>query len=251
MWKEFESYVSNLMLVSKYSGSKKTETPAEKLLKIITGRAKESQLLCAAIFGYGLIALLRPVIGKEAGGCHAADLGFKHWRLDLKLSALFTSFGASEETAGHMAELINIILSRTVPHESSTFINTGKEFAAGEFASAIIEENFLSFDFRNILGINTFDDITWFNKEKFEDLVFYSTLFLLIENDSALTPLSEKTVYKPLPWQERIERIGEIYEALAKAEEESGYRLDILLNNLIVTNAGAEKKPPQKGKKKN
>ncbi|MCL2230725.1 MAG: hypothetical protein FWC01_06480, partial [Treponema sp.] len=86
----------------------------------------------------------------------------------------------------------------------------------------IIEENYLSEDFRRILGINFFNDVPWFNKEGFDDALYYSSLFFMMDGSV------------DLPIEERIERISAIYDVLTKAEEKSEYRFDVLIDSLTA-----------------
>jgi hypothetical protein len=154
------------------------------------------------------------------------------------------------------------VLSRTVPADMKP---CGARKPAGRLAVAIIEEHYEAEDFRSLLGINFFDDVTWFNKEGFEAALFYGSLFFTLESDAALAEYSgkkkkagagkkEKTASAkaaPLRWRDRVKIIAELAEALTRAEETSGYRLDGLLDTL----SGIEPDKPsvgknQKGKKK-
>jgi len=114
-------------------------------------------------------------------------------------------------------------------HEWSKPGKNGSKFSPAQFAALIIEENYLSEDFRRILGINFFNDVPWFNKEGFEDALYYSSLFFMMES----------TVEMPV--EERIERIAAIYDVMTKAEEKSEYRFDVLIDTLTAKN-GAKKK---------
>jgi hypothetical protein len=88
------------------------------------------------------------------------------------------------------------------------------------------------------LGINRFEDVTWFNKESFEEALFWTSLFLLAGNSG-----------------EQAACITAVRASLLKAEEVSGYRLDELLGALTGNNEKAKKtakillkKPPVKKK---
>jgi hypothetical protein len=109
------------------------------------------------------------------------------------------------------------------------------KFEAAKFAELIIEENYRDEDFRRILGINIFDDVAWFNKEGFEDALFYSSLFYMVDRSVGI------------PAEERIERITQIYEVLTKAEDKSGYRFDNLFDSL--TTKPVRKSPVKEGAK--
>jgi hypothetical protein len=117
------------------------------------------------------------------------------------------------------------VLAKTVPADTAPYKNPGP-FKPGLFASELIQEHYQDEDFRRLLGINLFEDVTWFNKEGFEAVLFYGTYFFTLESDTALG------TGKALPWLERVNRIAETADVLAKAEKVSGYRLDELVNAL-------------------
>ena len=246
---EFNAFLSRLIELSHYTKLPITDTPAMRLLKNLSSRIKESKLLCTAVMGYCLLSMLRSIIGKEAGGCHAVDLGFHHWELDRKLREQYQNYGASKAESYRIAELTGLILSRTVPSAAATYLKTGKKFDAGRFVADIIQENFLSDDFNRILGVNSFDDIIWFNKECFEDMLFYGNLFLALESMNAFLPPdqaknADTAETDAESWNKRIYKMGEIYEVLVLAEEKSGYRLEELLNALIESGSGTSSAEP-------
>ncbi|MCL2128686.1 MAG: hypothetical protein FWH38_10565, partial [Treponema sp.] len=125
-------------------------------------------------------------------------------------------------------------LSRTAPGDSGAY-SSGGAFDASLFAETVIEENYMEDDFRRLIGLNVFDDVTWFNKEAFESALFYGKLFFVLESDSAFA--------RPLPWLERVKRVAEISGAVEKAQAASGYRLDNLLRLLAEGGAAGKEKP--------
>jgi hypothetical protein len=231
IWKEFEAFIGRFKDI--IDVLKKSKLP---LMVRITKSMTERQMLHAVILSYGVLSLLRSIIGKEATGSHAVNLAFDHWDLGRKLRQLYTQFGASEAEAWRITDLVKAALSRTnVPHGSSLrFGKDSAKFSASEFAALIIEENYLNEDFRRILGINFYNDIPWFNKEGFEDALYYGSLFFMIDGSA------------DLPIEERIERITGVYDVLVKAEAKSEYRFDTLLD--ILTDKPRTVSAKKKGK---
>jgi len=226
IWKEFEGYILRLKEIME--ALKKSKSP---LLGRITKCIADRQMLHAVAISYGVVSLLRSIIGKEATGPHAANLAFDHWDLGRKLRQTYIRFGASDAEAWRITDLVKAVLSRTnVEHDWDTSAKKGEKFSPAEFAALIIEENYLDEDFRRILGINFFNDVPWFNKEGFEDALFYSSLFFMMDGSI------------PLAVEERIERIAAIYDVLTKAEAKAEYRLDNLIDILTAK--------PSKGKSK-
>jgi hypothetical protein len=150
----------------------------------------------------------------------------------------------------------------------AALFNANQQIDPGQLGTMLIEENYQADDFRQQLGINVFEDVTWFNKEGFENTLFYGNFFFALESDTALKPAQLSAIVPKavapktgaakakasgtakaaksadeaktettaaMPWLERIARIGELAEALEKAEEKSGYRLNELIDILAGT----------------
>ncbi|MDR1899902.1 MAG: alpha-amylase, partial [Treponema sp.] len=240
------------------------------------GRVREKPAVAAFALGYGVFSLCRLIIGEGAGGADAAALAFGHWRLDRKLREAYRGLGIDEGEAWRVVELMKAALVRTVPADIGPYQEGAKK--AGPLGAAIILENYEAEDFRRALGVNRFGDATWFNKEGFEESLFYGSLFFSLEGDGAFEPLKipesqipesqDKTgkagsapeggkirkttparAAAPLPWPERVRVIAELGEALTRAEELSGYRLDGLVEALTgdaKKDRGGGKKPSRK-----
>jgi glycosidase len=239
-WDEFKDYVERLIGLSGYLNAS-GKTPSERMLKELALRIKERQFVCAAALGYGLLSVLRSIIGK-ADGSLAANLAFEHWDLDRKLKEQFRIFGANDDEVWRLGEICKAVLRRTGADNatnvgaviSDTIVNKKTSaFDAGRFAASLFINNHSRDDFRRLIGVNIFNDVTWFNKEAFESALFYGKLFFVLETDSAYPhPCTERT--RP----ERTARIAEVTEAMKNAEIDCGYRLD----NFIQLLSGEEPK---------
>ncbi|MDR0290621.1 MAG: alpha-amylase [Treponema sp.] len=241
LWEEYKGYIERLIGLAAYLKSP-GKTPVEKMLKEFAERLEERQFVCVAALGYGLLAVLRPIIGKDAEGYLAANLAFEHWDLDRKLKEQYRIYGASDDEVWRLGEICRATLRRTAPEQTSEY--TGA-FDAKNFAATIILKNYLHDDFRCLIGINHFNDVSWFNKEAFESALFYGSFFFALEGDSAFSSGD-----KHLPWLERAGRIAEISDALEEAKAGSGYQLESLIQ-LLAGEKVADKKPkPEKRKGK-
>ena len=225
--KEFNLFLDRMVKIRKALAN-----PVSPFLKRMKEHIEKSQKLCAVTMSYGLLYMLRMVIGKEAEGRHAADMAFTHWDLGRKLRDVFRRYGVSEEEAWRIIDIERVVLCKTALPEDSP-LKKEEKLSAAEFAAKIIDENYLDTDFRRILGINIFEDAAWFNKEGFEDALFYTSLFFMVEGSISSS------------MEERIDRIVKIYDVLTKAEEKSGYRFDNLLEYLVSL---SEKTRPAKSK---
>ncbi|MDR2149464.1 MAG: alpha-amylase [Spirochaetaceae bacterium] len=172
----------------------------------------------AYLVGYGLLSLLR-FLSKNGTGDEAATLA-RQWHLDRKLCEAYRALGLSEDEAPFVVELILAVLSRTSPE---------KPFPLN--AASILIENYHTKDFRRLLGVNRFNDITWFNQESFEKALLYAPLFLILENDAAFQAPNTHKVSKASSSirKRRLETIAGIVATLKGGEKQSDYRLDYLI----------------------
>jgi hypothetical protein len=246
IWKVLSAYLRRFFRLAEYADKlpAKTEKPAERFLRELAGTVQTRPSVAAFAAGYGVLAALRAVIGEGAGGVEAKAL-VEHWSLDRKLRECYHQLGIPSDEAYRITELMKAVLSRTSPKDDAPY-HTGH---AGE---ALILENYAAEDFRRLLGVNVFEDTVWFNKEAFEEVLFYAPLFLVLESPSALEAVKRSPggkARKPEPvddtaaWLERVERIAAVEKALAKAKARSGYRLEGLLSAL--SESGPRRKTPE------
>jgi hypothetical protein len=229
-------------------------------------------VIAAFAAGYSILSLLRTVIGGGATGADAAALA-AHWGLDRKLRQCFEGLGVPGDEAWGLIETMKTVLARTSPEDTAPYLAavTGKALGA-----TLFQENYTADDFRKLLGINRFEDVTWFNKEAFEKALLYVPLFLLLESGAAFQEIvrpplkdgekgtadgkaakikapggkkaaAQAKAASPAGGQadvvaefcQRAETLALVTEALAKAEAASGYRLDEFIGALL------EKVPPK------
>ncbi|MDR2448009.1 MAG: alpha-amylase [Treponema sp.] len=256
VWEDFEAYMRRIFqysLARKKSGAKAAQNPAARVASTIfvaenigknskTGVSEQAHP--AFLLGYGLFSLLRSILGKGASGADAAAL-IRHWQLDRKLRNAYIKRGISSGIAYSVTELMKAVITRTAPDESLYTTDT--------LPASIITENYQKEDFRQLLGVNVFDDVTWFNKEQFDFALMYASLFLAFENEDAFTvhlvdqtkgksksddkTSASKDGKKPAAqtesaWIARLTFIMDMREKLRQAEEKSAYRLDKLIEAL-------------------
>ncbi|MDR1446846.1 MAG: alpha-amylase [Treponema sp.] len=222
-----------LLEYSEIDDSDIVEIFGETVKRIITVLSESySPQSVMAVMVYGAVSLLRPVIGKGARGKDAAALAFGHWGFARKLREILHGSGSSESDARKAVDIMQAVLARTVPDDTASYKGLGSTVEAGNLAAAIILENYTSDDFRRILGVNRFDEVTWFNKEGFEDALFFGSLFYSIETDAAGRELA-----------------GKVAAEFRKAEKVSAYRLDGLMEALHGGKAKAASRAKKGGKK--
>ncbi|MDR2499638.1 MAG: alpha-amylase [Treponema sp.] len=217
------------------SGETAGNTP-EAFLRRLGKRIAERPVLAAVGLAYGVLGLLRFIAGEGSPGWEGKALG-DHWKLDRKLQEALGMLGIPDDEASRMLALANAVVSRTGAEDFSAY--------AGGQGAALIAENYKSEDFRRLLRINRFEDITWFNKEAFEEALAYAPFFLALESDAAFTAAvkpggkEKKNRRRPKPgqtkasqWLNRVGIIGDMAEQFIQAEAASAYRLDRLMDAL-------------------
>jgi hypothetical protein len=193
IWRDFVGFIERIILLS--------EAPESAPLK-------ERPWAVSLALGYGVLTLLRPILGKGTSGAPASALA-DHWQLIRKLRESWEHLGIPESEARRIGALAQSVLARSCPETTQSL-----HADPGTLAAALILENYDTGDFRAALGLNRFDDATWFNKEAFEETLTWVPVFLL----------SEGIIAAPT--------IRAVAGSLRNAEDPSGYRLDELLGIL-------------------
>ncbi|AEF80345.1 alpha-amylase family glycosyl hydrolase [Leadbettera azotonutricia] len=215
-WAGFSAYLERLILMAETEEGKD-----------IAARPQVAVL----VLGYGVLTLLRSILGKGSNGEEAARLA-DHWQLVRKLRECWEKLGVSADEARRIAALARMVLARTSPADPSLYAGALK---ADELAAALVLENYDADDFRQALAVNRFEDITWFNKEAFEETISRSSLFLIPEAAIAFGDSGEDTSEK---WKKRAGVISAAARSLLKAEKASGYRLEELPG--VLSGAGTK-----------
>ena len=188
----------------------------ENLIAMEEEIREEPSIMYMAL-GYNTLTLLRSVTeeGKDAAALAA------HWRLDHVLESCWKKADVPFNTARRGAGIAMALLSRTGTGIAEIY-KTAK--TPGGIAAALVLDNYDCEDFRKILGVNRFDDVTWFNKEAFEETLSLTSLLLSLEGKLAFGKKTET----PEERQKRVKTIAVVAEAFHRAMEASCYKLDDL-----------------------
>jgi glycosidase len=237
--------------LAEVSDTNTADTTTLPLFESLLAAAVDTPRIAAFALGYALLSTLRAIIGNGASGAEAVALA-EHWSLDRKLREAYAAFGISGDTAYWVTEIAKAVLARTAPEDTSPALLPALAHLHGaSLAETIVLANYEAEDFRRLLKVNRFNDITWFNKEAFDCLLFYAPLFLLMETPDAFAPAASKpvggkTTDKPrhaakLSGFERANVIEQTAEAFHASAAESGYRFDTLIELLSDARKKAKK----------
>ncbi|MDR1904747.1 MAG: alpha-amylase [Treponema sp.] len=262
IWEEFAAYLRRLFLLA----GEKADAPSTlnkqtvKYLQNIRDKLETNEADILFALGYGIISLLRPILGRGASGASAKAL-LDHWNLIRKLREVYHSFNLPDNLAYNVSEIMKVVLSRTSPSEEQYL-----SYESLNQAENLILINYDTDDFRAMLGINVFDDVTWFNKESFEQALYYVPFFFTLENSGAFAAANasfkaqtsnkkdenEAKAENEVGFYERTALIADLADRFAAAEKEANYRFDRFIGLLSETNTRdneAESKPAPKVKK--
>jgi glycosidase len=252
IWEEFAACCDRWTLVAGSAGIAGLGKDTVRFLKKIREKVLSKPYIAVFAGAYGVLALLRSIIGEGAAGADAAALG-DHWQLYRKLGDSFSTLEIPRDEVYRVIELMRLVLSRTSPEDISPY-------QVPPLGASLILANYNTEDFRRLLGVNLFEDTVWFNKEAFAEVLFYGSLFLALEGEAALEAVrrpnpkaakrkaapagkDQKTVRKAPEtanprWLTRLEGIAKLTDQIDRAEKESGYKLERLIE--LLSEGGGE-----------
>jgi hypothetical protein len=166
--------------------------------------------LSAFIYGYTVAGLCSSLAGKNAKGTEAVTL-FEFWHLDRKLRECFEGLGIDGGTAYRFIEIAKSFTRRLAHGKTGARAEWNKS-GASVSALSILQNVHDAEDFRRMLGVNEWEGIDWFNKEAFEEVLFYAAAIAAAYAD--------------------IDAINTIAAELYEAEQKSGYKLLELIKAL-------------------
>jgi glycosidase len=137
------------------------------------------------------------------------------WRLDKILVNQLLDSGFLDE--GSAKRLVTLIKALT---RHQTWFETGRPDR--NRAYKVLDSLFKDNEIQKFIQANQHDGVLWFNKESFEELLFWLMLVAVVEIGSA--PL-----HSPTEVVKEIERSHEIIQRIQEAEEKSNYQVEKLL----------------------
>ena len=146
-------------------------------------------------------AAIRALCGKKAAGENAALLA-REWHLARKIRELAVSRGIDRNTADHAAKTAIAVLARStqeIPHTAASIV-----------AGCLEKEETCE-----LLGVNVFDNVVWYNKERFELTLTFAALYASAEKNADA---------------KAVERI---VKDIIAADKKAGYRLETLAALLL------------------
>jgi hypothetical protein len=128
--------------------------------------------LNAFIYGYTVFGLCASIAGKNANGAEAVTL-FEFWHFDRKMCECFGELGIDGGAAYRFIEIAKSVNRRLVHGKTGVKAEWAKS-GASVTALSIAQNVHDSEDFRRLIGVNEWGGVDWFNKEAFEEALFYA-----------------------------------------------------------------------------
>jgi len=152
--------------------------------------------------------------GAAAYGLDANKL-LEEWRLGAVIKECLGQMDRSEWNASRMATLVKIILRLPALNAA------GNPQTAADLLRLWMQDELI----HDYLGVNTYEDITWFNQEGFEELVWWQAVLRLL--DAMQSAGDEKEALA-----EQLVKICKKLEKILFAEKQSEFKLQLLMNKL-------------------
>ena len=174
---------------------------------------KDTPAFCGMLLGW----LFTHSLGKVTGPKDFAERGHNligEWRLDRIMADQLSDLGLKEGAAGRWVTLIKLLIR----HQK--WFETGRPDR--NQAYAVLDVLFKDGEVQEFLHVNRHEGVLWFNKESFEELLFWLMLAAIVEIGSGPERLSAGVV-------EEIEACHGMIWKFQDAERKSDYQVEKLL----------------------
>jgi hypothetical protein len=145
---------------------------------------------------YLVLTALRALGTHKAAGENAARLA-REWRLARKIRELAVARGVDRNTADHAAKTAVAALARSTPENPLT--------AASIVAGCLEQE-----DTRELLGVNVFNNVSWYNRERFHLTLRYAAFYATAEKGAD------------------AKAVAQVAKEITEADKKAEYRLETL-----------------------
>jgi len=165
------------------------------------------------IFGWAFVRDLGKIV-KARDYEEQSRSWIDEWLLGKIIRSAFGDLGCDDRRSGHAVQLIKILTG----HQNWFTIAGSRQGRSYRALRSLFEDQ----EVQQVLGVNRYQDILWFNKDAFESLLGW--LWLIALADSTAKPgITEEEMA-----QEIAERYG-VIQAWREAEKVSGYQVEKLL----------------------
>jgi len=186
---------------------------SKALTEYLRKNLTDSTYIWGTLFSWFLVHALGKVVSQK-GFPEQSHSWIDEWRLGRTISDVLKDLGLNEATA-----LRAVILVKLLTRYQRWFQARPSE---QKQAYAILESMFKDGDVQQFLQMNQYNNIQWFNKEAFEEMLWWLMLTAAMEISSDLL--------RPGNGMEELRRCYSMIQIWQEAEKESEYRSEKLLS---------------------
>jgi hypothetical protein len=166
-------------------------------------------------YSFGLVIRPRPrQTGQSKDVAEQSLIWIDEWRLDKVIVNGLSDLKVEEPTAKRMVALIKLLTR----HQRWFEVDRSERSQTYQVLDSLLRDD----DIQKFVNVNRYDNILWFNKEAFDELLAWLMLIAVVDTGS--NPLLSPT--------EIVKEIGKYYEMvqeIREAQARSHYQVDKLL----------------------
>ena len=159
-------------------------------------------------------------LGKVVGQTDFMELSrswIDEWRLGKTIVSVLRDLGLEEEASWRSVALIKLLTS----HQRWFEVKPSSQKPAYQVLESLLKDN----EVHQFLQVNRYNDMLWFNKEAFDELLWWLVLVAAVE-------ISSDPVRTPSEIVKDLEDCSRIAKALEEAEKKSSYQVEKLLTTV-------------------
>ncbi len=182
--------------------------------KYLNKKLTDSPYTWGTLFSWLFVHALRKVISQTDFPDQSRSW-IDEWRLGKTIAEVLTELGLDEATAWRAVTLIKILTNH-------------QQWFNQKAAYQVVEKLLKDSEVQQFLMVNRHNDILWFNKEAFEELLWWLMLVAAVEiGFDPLRPVNEMTRSLEICWS--------MIQTLHEAEKKSEYQVEKLLTALQIS----------------
>jgi len=194
----------------------------QDILDYLMNNVPDTQFLWSNLLGWWVVHSLGKIIN-PAEFEEQSRSWIDEWLFGKVLAATFQELGLEEPSARHSISLIKLLTS----HQHWYMITNGN---AKRQAHAILEHLVTDDEVQQFIRVNRYENVLWFNKESFEQLLWWLMLIAVLKTSAMKYDLAKEIA--------ELKKYFKIIQQIHSIQEESGYRLEKLLN--IINNKNSK-----------
>jgi len=212
IWKKFVARINSLVKITELN-SNKADGDAEKLGVYLNEGLAKQDFMVELFTGFIMLYSVRDVIGNKASATDTKNL-INLWCLDRKIRDILVEFGKPSKD---MYTSFKTLLE-TAQFCDYKITSKNVEKMAFDIVDTLVNSDMAS----TVLGVNMYDSVLWYNKERLEDALWTGTMLYTIFTakpaDYALVYGVDKLIFRAMDDSEfKAEKLLELLKPAEKA----------------------------------